>query len=243
MTMEWVIGIAGICALVGIGLGLLLPYGRGTQKARVAELESALDASQAELADYRSEVYGQFAQTADKFKKLDESYQDLHRQLAASAVALCGDEATPLLIGGNAAEVLAAPVVDAAEASSTEDAAVTASQSVDDVVDEAVADFQSSDADTVETDSVQGVNQESVEAEPAVDADDVAERATEELTDAAATEPPAGEVAVEIPTITDALLEQEAQEAQKEIEKNALTEEHEVRSNTEKGAGELKQSA
>ena len=66
------------------------------RRERIAELETALDAAQSELADYKGEVFGQFAATAEKFRALDKSYNDLHRQLAESSVALCGDSATPL---------------------------------------------------------------------------------------------------------------------------------------------------
>ncbi len=98
MDVETVMGIALLTLLAGAGVGYFLGKGRGTS-TRVKELEAALATSQTELADYRREVYGQFAQTAEKFRALDDSYNDLHRQLAASSVALCGDDATPLLAG------------------------------------------------------------------------------------------------------------------------------------------------
>jgi len=98
MAVEMVIGIAALALLGGAAIGYLLGKGRNNS-ARVQELEEALASSQSELADYRSEVYGQFAETAEKFRALDKSYNDLHRQLAESSVALCGDEATPLLAG------------------------------------------------------------------------------------------------------------------------------------------------
>ncbi|MCR9260805.1 MAG: DUF1043 family protein [Pseudomonadaceae bacterium] len=96
MVIEWVVGIAVISMLVGVALGYYLPLGNA-KKARVSELETALDSAQQELADYKSEVFSQFATTAEKFRNLDESYQALHQQLARSSVDLCGDAATPLL--------------------------------------------------------------------------------------------------------------------------------------------------
>ena len=96
MAMEFVIGIAVAALLLGALVGYFLPGGN-KKKARVAELEGALESAQDELAEYKREVFGQFAQTADKFRALDKSYNELHRQLAESSVALCGDAATPLL--------------------------------------------------------------------------------------------------------------------------------------------------
>ncbi len=97
MAIEWVVGIGVLSLLLGFGIAQLFQMGGGKQKSRVAELESALEEANDELADYKKEVFGQFAQTAEKFRALDHSYQDLHQQLAQSAVSLCGDAATPLL--------------------------------------------------------------------------------------------------------------------------------------------------
>ena len=97
MGIEWVIAIGAGCLLIGGVAGYFL---RGRDKAAIAkaaQLEAELDNAQQELSEYRGQVYNQFAETAERFKQLDESYHALHRQLATSAVALCGDEATPLL--------------------------------------------------------------------------------------------------------------------------------------------------
>lgn len=108
MTIEWVVLISLTSLLVGGALGYLLRGRDKVAQTRVAELEVALEAKQAELGEYREQVYGQFATTAERFKALDQSYHALHRQLAESAVALCGDEATPLLTQANG-EAPAAP--------------------------------------------------------------------------------------------------------------------------------------
>lgn len=108
MVIEWVVGIAVVSMLIGVALGYFLPLGNA-KKARVSELENALDTAQQELADYKDQVFSQFATTAEKFRNLDESYQALHQQLARSSVDLCGDAATPLLS--------AAPVSSIAEES------------------------------------------------------------------------------------------------------------------------------
>ena len=96
MVIEWVVGIAVVSMLVGLALGYFLPLGNA-RKARVGELENALETAQQELADYKAEVFSQFATTAEKFRDLDQSYQALHQQLARSSVDLCGDAASPLL--------------------------------------------------------------------------------------------------------------------------------------------------
>lgn len=124
MTIEWVVGIAVASLLVGLGLGYFLPLGNA-KKARVSELETALATAHQELSDYKGEVFSQFSQTAEKFRNLDRSYQDLHQQLAASSVSLCGDAATPLLLGASLAE--------AAEAVAVKEDLVAAEETVDEV--------------------------------------------------------------------------------------------------------------
>ena len=116
LSMEWVIAVALLAALMGAGISYLVTGGNHG-RARVAQLEQqleqskgALESSQSELADYKREVFDEFAQTAQKFRALDQTYHDLHQQLAQSSVALCGDAATPLL------EATTAPAIDAAVA-------------------------------------------------------------------------------------------------------------------------------
>ena len=121
MDVEIVIAIALLAILAGASVGYFLGKGTGN-RARVKELEEALETSQPELADYRREVYGQFAQTAEKIRALDESYNDLHRQLAESSVALCGDAATPLLAGPSE------PLLSDTEEEKTVDAAAAGTQ-------------------------------------------------------------------------------------------------------------------
>ncbi|MEM9623998.1 MAG: DUF1043 family protein [Pseudomonadota bacterium] len=97
MAIEWIFlaGFGGF--IVGVGATLLLARSGRMQKGRVQELQAELQAAQDELSDYKREVFGQFAETAEKFRNLDRSYAALHKQLATSSVALCGDQATPLL--------------------------------------------------------------------------------------------------------------------------------------------------
>ena len=97
MTTELIIACTFVALAVGIVLGYFLKGRDKVSATRIVTLEEALAASQTELTDYRQDVVQQFSDTADKFKILDASYHALHRQLASSAVALCGDQGTPLL--------------------------------------------------------------------------------------------------------------------------------------------------
>lgn len=114
MAVELVVGIALASLLAGLGVGYFLTGTGNAKRARVTELEGALEAAQTELADYKRDVFGQFSETAEKFRALDKSYNDLHRQLAESSVALCGDAATPLL-ESYASEGPLAPALDVVE--------------------------------------------------------------------------------------------------------------------------------
>ena len=74
--------------------------------ARIVELEQALAASEAERAEYKQQVTAEFTDTAEKFRALNRSYEDLHRQLAKSANALCGEAGAPTLIDYSGASSL-----------------------------------------------------------------------------------------------------------------------------------------
>lgn len=91
-----VLGGVGI-ALAGIAIGVVI--GRVTGRARkAAELEEELEQTKEAFEDYRTEVVQQFADTAGKFRRLNESYSDLHQQLATSASVLCADRAGDVLL-------------------------------------------------------------------------------------------------------------------------------------------------
>ena len=97
MAVELVVVIAVSALVVGGLIGYLIKGRDSSNREQIAKLEAELEASQSELQDYRQEVVQQFSDTAEKFKTLDESYHALHRQLATSSVALCGDAGAPLL--------------------------------------------------------------------------------------------------------------------------------------------------
>ena len=43
MAIEWVVLVAIVSIGVGLGLGVLLPFGRGSGKAKIGELEDQLE--------------------------------------------------------------------------------------------------------------------------------------------------------------------------------------------------------
>lgn len=89
-TQEMLIGIGIACVLGGIILGLVA--GRFLLRSKhAATLERELGEAQAAMKEYKNEVFQQFGDTARKFDKLNESYADLHQQLATSASVLCAD--------------------------------------------------------------------------------------------------------------------------------------------------------
>ena len=112
----------------------------------MADLQNELQAAQDEMAEYKQEVFGQFAQTAEHFRDLDKSYHALHSHLAASSVALCGDQATPLLAHN---EDLDAPESEAdgevVEGSLDENADSPEQSANDSQVEEVVAEENSAD--------------------------------------------------------------------------------------------------
>lgn len=167
MTLM-LVGVAVVAAVLGFAGGWFMFGGGKGAKAKASELQEALDAAQEEMTDYKQEVYDQFSDTADKFRALDKSYQDLHRQLAASSVALVGDVGSSLLTH------------DGADAALTTDAEASGSEIEPSVDDEASADIVASDAEDTEVDrpEVEVANAESSDASGA-DSTVVAEDAPE----------------------------------------------------------------
>jgi uncharacterized membrane-anchored protein YhcB (DUF1043 family) len=109
-SLAWLVVVGVTAAVAGAAVGYLVAQVRSQARERIQDLEAELGKAQDELAGYRREVFEQFAETARKFKTLDESYSDLHRQLASSASLLCGEAAGPLLAGpADAPEITAQP--------------------------------------------------------------------------------------------------------------------------------------
>lgn len=191
LAIEWVVLVGGVAALLGGGIGYAASA-RGGGKKRVSELETALGEKEAELSSYRADVLSQFAETAEKFKNLDASYHALHRQLATSAVALCGDQATPLLTQdlGNAGADRALDEQDVVELEVTEMADEADAQSVDqtDAAEPAEAADQTDTPDDIATEqsSVKETDEDvgaAALAEADEDLDQVAQAAAERAGD------------------------------------------------------------
>ena len=135
---------------------------------KVKDLQAQLEAKQAELNDYRREVFEQFGETARKFKTLNDSYVDLHQQLAKSASLLCGDLAADSLLEAP----LMMSIVD-----ETADKTITIDDDTATVIEKTNSDagVTAEDADQVVEDADQVVE----DADRAVeDADEVVEKAT-----------------------------------------------------------------
>ncbi len=99
-SQEWLIGVALAAAAAGIIVGLIV--GRFTLRSKhAAELEQELDQAKESMQTYKAEVFQQFGDTAAKFNKLNESYADLHQQLASSAAILCADMPNVPLLGSS----------------------------------------------------------------------------------------------------------------------------------------------
>ncbi len=87
------VGIAIVALVAGVFIG------RTTGRARKAsDLADELEKTKEEFETYRGEVVQQFADTAGKFRRLNETYGDLHKQLATSAAVLCADRADDILL-------------------------------------------------------------------------------------------------------------------------------------------------
>ena len=102
--------IALAAFVVGAMLGYFLLRTGILGHARIVELEQALAASETELADYKQRVTDEFTDTAEKFRSLNRSYEDLHRQLAKSANVLCGEAGAPILLEPRADVLEQAPI-------------------------------------------------------------------------------------------------------------------------------------
>ncbi len=98
--------IAVLAFVAGGLLGYFLLRSGILGHARIVELEQALAASEAERAEYKQQVTAEFTETAEKFRALNRSYEDLHRQLAKSASVLCGEAGAPKLLDPSVAPAL-----------------------------------------------------------------------------------------------------------------------------------------
>ena len=105
MEIWMIVVLAGMGGLLVGGVGMWLVAVRGGGRAKLAEMTQARDDAQAALETYRAQVVDEFGETATRFRALNQSYADLHAQLAKSASLLCGEAAGPLLEAPEAATV------------------------------------------------------------------------------------------------------------------------------------------
>ena len=105
LAIEWVVLVSAVTAVIGGVIGLFVGRRSGADKDRISQLETAVADKEDELIKYRAQVFNEFAETAEKFRSLDQSYHALHRQLATSSASLLGDQATPLLTQSAVVEV------------------------------------------------------------------------------------------------------------------------------------------
>ena len=106
ISLEWLIGAIVFTGIVGFLIGYWSTRSSGS-KGEIERLESQLVETHAAFETYKKEVVEEFGETAVKFRALNEMYVDLHKQLAKSASALCGETAAGPLLEGSIVKSLA----------------------------------------------------------------------------------------------------------------------------------------
>ncbi len=87
--MESMLAV-GIAALViGLALGWAIARSTGGRNVRQRRLAQQLDALQNEHTRYQAQVNDHFMETAELFRRLNDSYRDVHEHLAKGASRLC----------------------------------------------------------------------------------------------------------------------------------------------------------
>lgn len=87
--MESMLAV-GIAALViGLALGWGIARSTGGRNVRQRRLAQQLDALQNEHTRYQAQVNEHFMETAELFRRLNDSYRDMHEHLAKGASRLC----------------------------------------------------------------------------------------------------------------------------------------------------------
>ncbi|MDP6375679.1 MAG: DUF1043 family protein [Pseudomonadales bacterium] len=96
-ALLWIIGAGVGGLLLGTRAASFIARSR-SERHEIERLTAELAQAETALDTYRAEVFEEFAQTAVKFKALNDSYSDLHQQLARSASVLCGEPAANALL-------------------------------------------------------------------------------------------------------------------------------------------------
>lgn len=87
--MESMLAV-GIAALViGLALGWGIARVTGGRNVRQRRLAQQLDALQTEHTRYQAQVNEHFMETAELFRRLNDSYREVHEHLAKGASRLC----------------------------------------------------------------------------------------------------------------------------------------------------------
>ncbi|MCZ6856214.1 MAG: DUF1043 family protein [Gammaproteobacteria bacterium] len=154
-------------SLLAVAGGFFIARVTGSGR-KLKDLQVQLEAKQAELDDYRREVFEQFGETARKFKTLNDSYVDLHQQLAKSASLLCGDLAADTLLEAPLMASIAAETTDKTITIDDDTATVVAHTSSDG--DEEVRDVDAVEEADV---TVEDVDEAVEEADETVEEADV----------------------------------------------------------------------
>ena len=164
-TQETLIGIGIACVVGGIILGLV--GGRFLLRSKhAATLERELEEAQEALKNYKNDVFQQFGDTARKFEKLNESYADLHQQLATSASVLCADMPNLPLISSSTVAALQPneePVVESVVDSVEE----TIGETIGETEATVTAQEDAPSADTASPDHTGPANEDPAAAAPA----------------------------------------------------------------------------
>ena len=90
--MAWNWGVSVITFAFGLGFGVALAYFLLPRGNRIRELEQELEASKANLNEYRGKVSQHFQKTAELFDDMTDRYRAVYQHMAASAQALCENE-------------------------------------------------------------------------------------------------------------------------------------------------------
>ena len=95
--LEFVIPVAVGAAVLGVIIGYLASKKMGASLKEQALLQQQIEELQNQQQNYRSEVSDHFAETAQLFNQLTNSYRNVHNHLAEGAQKLAGESDTNTL--------------------------------------------------------------------------------------------------------------------------------------------------
>ena len=95
--LEFVIPVAVGAAVLGVIIGYLASKKMGASLKEQALLQQQIEELQNQQQNYRSEVSDHFAETAQLFNQLTNSYRNVHNHLAEGAQTLAGESDTNTL--------------------------------------------------------------------------------------------------------------------------------------------------